>query len=47
MNENEMGSFIAQRRKDLGLTQAQLAERLHAWRLGPNKKASLTAGFFC
>lgn len=29
MNEKEMGSFIAQRRKELGLTQAQLAERLH------------------
>lgn len=29
MDAEKMGSFIAQRRKELGLTQAELAERLH------------------
>ena len=29
MDAQRMGSFIAQRRKELGLTQAELAEKLH------------------
>lgn len=29
MDAEKMGSFIAQRRKELGLTQAELAEKLH------------------
>ena len=29
MDERKIGAFIADRRRDLGLTQAQLAERLN------------------
>ena len=29
MDANQMGGFIAQQRKSLGLTQVQLAERVH------------------
>lgn len=29
MDAQKMGIFIAQRRKELGLTQAELAEKLH------------------
>ena len=29
MDQNKIGKFIAQRRKQVGLTQAQLAEKLN------------------